>query len=253
MSLPGVTHAFSTREGGVSKGPWASLNLGRPYGPGPTDDGEAVEENRRRFAAAADYRPERLVEVSQVHGARCVRVTASDGAGPESSATEADALWTTEAGVPLGIRTADCAPVLIAAYAGETPIAVAAVHAGWRGACGGVVPETVRALIKDSPSAILKVAIGPTIGSEKFEVGDEVIAAAAASIGRPPRFSPGPRGRPLLDLPDLIRRQLLDAGVQGGNIDLLKHCTFSEADRFFSHRRDAGRTGRHLSVIQIEV
>lgn len=248
LALTGVRHAFSTREGGVSEGPWASLNLGRPVG----DDGdrpEAVEENRRRFAAAAGFEPDHFAEVSQVHGTALVEV--SGRWTRADAAVEADAVWTEQPGVAVAVRTADCAPVLLAAYRADRPVAVAAVHAGWRGACAGIVPAAVAALSGCGPAEHMRAAIGPTIGPDRFEVGEEVVEAAAKALGRPPKTTPGPRGRPLLDLPHLVEQQLLDAGLPPDHVDVLGLCTFNDP-RFFSHRRDAGRTGRHLSVIQME-
>ncbi len=246
-SLPGVRHGFSTRRGGVSLAPFAELNLGFSVG----DDPARVEANRTRFIAAGGFGP--LAEVHQVHGAT---VVSADSAG-----AEADALFCAGPGVAVAVRTADCAPVLLAAldHRGQ-PGAVAAVHAGWRGACSGVVEAAVGALVAAGfePSR-MRAAIGPAIGPERFEVGPEVVAAAELHLdgdAGPGRFSvglarPGPGGRPHLDLPELVRRCLLRAGLEPGNVDALGRCTASDPDLFFSHRRDGGRTGRHLAAIEL--
>lgn len=251
LLLEGVRHAFSTRTGGVSRGPYASLNLGRSVG----DDPAAVEENRRRFALAAGFDgPDRLAEVSQVHGAGVVRATSGPHASGALSKTEADGLWTDEPGLGVGVRTADCVPVLMVALDERgRAAAVAAIHAGWRGACAGVIAAAVEALGQGGhPADRLLAALGPAIGLSAFEVGDEVIEAASESLGgEAPRTVPGPRGRPHLDLPDLVRRHLHRAGVQSHNVQDLGLCTGSDPLQFFSHRRDGGLTGRHISAIQL--
>jgi hypothetical protein len=246
--LPGVRHAFSTREGGVSRGASASLNLGFAVG----DDPRAVEENRRRFAREAGFAgPEALVTVSQVHGPRVVWASSDDA--PLRSDVEADAVLTSHPGLAVAVGTADCAPVLLVARDGPTPVAVAAVHAGWRGACAGVVAAAVRALeARGARPEATTAAVGPTIGPDAFEVGEEVVIAAAGALSAgAPKTREGPRGRPLLDLPDLVRQLLVEAGLSADAIDVLGACTHSDPRRFFSHRRDRGRTGRHLSAVSL--
>ena len=235
-----VIHAFSTRAGGVSEGPWAELNLGATVG----DDPVAVAENRRRFRAALHLPP--LAEVSQIHGAGVVRARSED-----TRTLEADAVWTDRPGLAVGVRTADCAPILVAALdaVGEVR-AVAAIHAGWRGVAAGVVPDCVAALAADglAPDRMV-AAVGPCIGPEAFEVGAEVVEAVEAALAGPARTRPGPAGRPLLDLSDAVVRQLERAGLRPEWIDALGLCTHTDRERFFSHRRDHGRTGRHLAAI----
>lgn len=236
-----VSHGFSTRRGGVSLGAFAGLNLAKNVGDVP----EQVAENRRRFTEALGPKME-LAEVEQVHGAR---VWIVDQGGP--AGVEADAIVTQTAGVAAAVRTADCAPILIAAQDGS---AVAAVHAGWRGATLDIPGAAVEALLaKGARASALVAAIGPTIGLEAFEVGDEVISAAERTLGGPARLKTqrGPSGRWHLDLRDLVRCLLERSGIPPAQIEVVGGCTVQDSERYFSHRRDQGRTGRHLSAIAI--
>lgn len=234
-----VSHGFSTRLGGVSTGPYASLDLT----PG------APEANRRQFATAIGLDdPAAFVEVNQVHG-----TTVLDAEGARG--TDADGLITARAGVAVGVRTADCAPVLIAAVdARLAPIAVAAVHAGWRGATAGILRVAVEALLaKGAAPSRLFFAIGPAISKLHFEVGPEVVEAARASLdGDAPPVGTSPKNTPHLDLVELLVMQLERLGIERRQVDVAGACTFQDESRFYSHRRDRGVTGRHLSAIYIE-
>jgi len=227
----------STRAGGVSGGPWASLNLGQAAG----DDPAAVAENRRRVEAVlGGARP---VWLRQVHGTRVLRLSAAD---LSQAPPEADAAWTDQPGIACTVMVADCLPVLLAAPQGR---AVAAAHAGWRGLAGGVLEATVRALCEGASvePAALQAWLGPCIGPSAFEVGAEVHAAFAADAGHL-TYRPRPDGAPrwLADLPALAGARLRRAGltaVHGGG-----WCTVSDASRFFSYRRD-GVTGRLAAAV----
>jgi YfiH family protein len=243
LSRHGFVHGFSTREGGVSEGPFASLDLSHGLG----DDEAAVEENRARFFGRLGLAPARAFEASQVHGASIRIVTSVDEAAVVR-AEEADALAAFEPGLGVFVRTADCVPVLLAHPESG---AVAAVHAGWRGAVAGIVPKTLRILasrLATEPASWV-AAIGPHIRVGAFEIGDEV--AAAMEEAAPPgatvvsRDFPRPHG----DLTALVVAQLRELGLPAEAIDDVGGCTHDEPARFFSHRRDAGRTGRHLSGI----
>lgn len=238
----GVGAAMSTRGGGVSQAPWTSLNLGRLVG----DDPQAVAENRRRFVAALDGA--RPVWPRQVHGTAVLRLT---GQTPEFPATEADAVWTTEANIACLVGAADCMPVLVAAADGR---AVGAAHAGWRGLAAGVLEALLGALAQGAgvePGA-LHVWLGPCIGPAHFEVGAEVLVAFGAEPRHAPQsgfaFTPRPDGTPRwhADLPALAEARLRRAGVTA--VWRAEACTYAEADRFFSYRRD-GRTGRMFAAI----
>ena len=232
-----VQALMSTRAGGVSAAPFASLNLGRSAG----DALAAVDENRRRFAAAlGSARP---VWLSQVHGTAVLRLTGADVATPMAQA--ADAAITTEPGIACTVMVADCLPVLFAAPEG---CGVGAAHAGWRGLANGVLEATVAALCEAAACVPhqLQAWLGPCIGPRQFEVGADVLAA----FGGGPHFKARPRPdgvmRWLADLPGLARERLRGAGltqVSGGT-----WCTVEATSRFFSFRRD-GVTGRMAAAI----
>lgn len=235
---PGVRALMSTRQGGVSRPPYDGLNLGDHVG----DDAEAVRRNRERFVAALQAQP---VFLQQVHGTTVVRLGPDDlrRARPH----EADAAITTEPGIACTVMVADCLPVLFASADGR---AVGAAHAGWRGLCAGVLERTVRALCEAAgcEPAQLLAWLGPCIGADRFEVGDEVRQAFVAVQDRAgARFRPGAvAGKWWADLPGLARDRLAAAGVtavSGGH-----WCTVSDRSRFFSFRRD-GVTGRMAAAV----
>ena len=229
---PTTVQALSTtRWGGVSRPPYASLNLADHVGDGPAH----VAENRRRLSVLAGL-PAEPAWLEQVHGT--VVVTAESVLKPVA----ADAAFTRQPGRPCVVMTADCLPVLFCDRAGSV---VAAAHAGWRGLAGGVLGATVARLA--TPPENLLAWLGPAIGPQAFEVGDEVRAAfLALDAGNADGFQPSPTGRWLADLYVLARRQLQTLGVTaiyGGD-----GCTFSEPERFFSYRRE-NRTGRMATLI----
>jgi YfiH family protein len=211
--------AFSTRRGGVSSGPYESLNLGLLT----EDDGENVEENRRRLCAAAGTAPERLAMNRQVHQATVNRARAGE------RGKEGDGLWTDEPGLPMLKLTADCLPIALARTNG-TP-ALALLHAGRLGLLDGILAAGATALGRGRIAA----AVGPGIGPCCYEVGDDIAAAYRA------RFGPDAvRGRNL-DLWTVADRLLRESGVE--SVERFDVCTACN-DEFFSHRRDGGVTGR---------
>ncbi|HEV2110974.1 MAG TPA: peptidoglycan editing factor PgeF [Gammaproteobacteria bacterium] len=230
---PARVHAVSTtRDGGVSTGVYASLNLGQHVG----DEPAAVAENRRRLLAALGLADEpRWLE--QVHGKRVARLEGE--AVPEP----ADAAATDVSGEACVIMTADCLPVLFCDTSGTR---VAAAHAGWRGLAAGVLEASVRAM--DTVPGELLAWMGPAIGPKAYEVGEEVRRAFLAHDPRATAaFAPGKApGKWWCDLYMLARQRLEAAGVQrihGGG-----YCTYRERERFFSFRRD-GECGRMASLI----
>ncbi len=232
---------MTTREGGASEGPYASMNLGAAVGDSPG----SVVANRARFAAACAAAP---VYLRQVHGTRVVRVGAAD-ARAGSTLHEADAIVTTEPGVACAVQAADCLPVLLAAPEGR---AVGAAHAGWRGLAAGVVEATVAAVCDAAACrpAELQAWLGACIGPRRFEVGADVLDAFAAGPMpvATPAFKPFRSGKWLADLPALAAARLAAAGVlriEGGS-----WCTVEDASRFFSFRRD-GVTGRMAAAVWI--
>jgi YfiH family protein len=253
---PGGVRALSTwRNGGASTAPYASLNLGDHVG----DAAASVAENRQRLALAAGL-PSQPVWLRQVHGTTVVELDAIDdgatgikAAGPDAAAGvvaaagvgAADAAFTRRRGQVCAILTADCLPILLAADSGEV---IAAAHAGWRGLAGGVIEATVQALAV--PPAPLMAWLGPAIGPQHFEVGAEVREALLkGDLGAEAAFAANARGRYMADLGALARRRLAALGV--GRIYGGGRCTYAEADRYFSHRRD-GMTGRQATLIWLE-
>jgi polyphenol oxidase len=221
--LDGASAAFSTRLGGVSEPPFDSLNLGLLT----ADDGEAVGENRRRLAAALGFEPEQVAFARQVHGTRLVEQPHDGGL------VEADGHVVREAGTAALVFTADCLPVAVAG-----PKGMAMLHAGWRGLAGGILGAGAEAV--EATSA----AIGPGIGPCCYEVGEEVLESFAG-------LGEGVATGRMLDLPEAARRLLAAAGVE--RVESAGLCTYCEADLFYSHRRDQGRTGRQGGVGWVEV
>lgn len=245
--LTSVRHGFFCRDGGVSKGLFASLNCG--YGSG--DDKDNVTENRRRAMAQMDLEGDRLVTAYQVHSPDVVEVRSP---WAREDAPKADAMVTRERGLALGILTADCVPVLLAeAEAGV----VGAAHAGWKGALDGVLEATVAAMaaLGADPKRIV-AGIGPAISQRSYEVGPEF---PAPFLEQDPRnadfFCPGPReGHFHFDLKNYVARRLAAAGLS--IIQTLPCDTCAEDKRFFSYRRACHRKepdyGRGLSAIYLE-
>jgi YfiH family protein len=219
----------------VSAAPFDSLNSSLAVG----DDPAAVAINLARLEAAAGVEAGGLRFVKQVHGARVV------SAGEATADTEADAIWTDVAGTAVGVRTADCLPILIEDPQGR----VAAVHAGWRGVLSEIVARTIEQLVeRGARVGDLRVAIGPCIQRCCFEVDGDLPSRFEAAFGKDVIVSEPSSPKPHLDLPLAVRKTLDRLGVPGGHVVALPHCTQCDA-RFFSHRREHGITGRHLSFI----
>lgn len=240
--LGGAAAAFTTRLGGVSEAPYDSLNLGLLT----EDEADAVAANRLRLAAALGLAPERIVFGRQVHGAELSLPTDSeppfrgsfstDAVGFEprnpGAVREVDGHVVTERDLAALVFAADCLPVALAGPGG-----VAMLHCGWRGLAAGIVARGAAAV--DARAA----AIGPGIGPCCYEVGDEVLAAFAG-LGEG-----SARGR-MLDLPAVALALLREAGVE--RVESAGLCTACEPELFFSHRRDAGRTGRQAGLAWLE-
>jgi YfiH family protein len=237
-----VRALVTTRAGGVSLGPYASFNLGDHVG----DDPGAVAENRARLRRCLPAGP---VWLRQVHGAEVVEADTAEGV------PEADGAVARKPGTVCAVLTADCLPVLFCDQAGSV---VGAAHAGWRGLAGGVLEAVVRAI--GVPAGRLMAWLGPAIGPQAFEVGEEVRQVFVAQDPEAlkafaPHSVPGPQSSAcgtqkwLADIYLLARQRLGRAGVPqvyGGGF-----CTFTEAGRFYSYRRD-GATGRMASLIWLE-
>lgn len=227
--MDGATAAFSTRLGGVSEAPFDSLNLGIF-----TDDArDAVIENRSRLAAALGFAPGDVAIARQVHDAELVAHDApqapSPFAEPGCPIVEADGHVTAQPSLPLLIFVADCVPVALSGPGG-----VAMLHCGRRGLAAGIVGRGVEAV------GATEAAIGPAIGPCCYEVGEEVLSDFA-------EMGPGVVSGRMLDLPEATRQLLDKAGVE--RIESSDLCTSCEPELFFSHRRDAGRTGRQAGLV----
>ena len=244
LDTSAIRHGFFTREGGVSEGIFAALNCSLGSG----DDVAKVAENRRRALAQLGLGPDRLVTCYQVHSADVVVV---EQPWKHEDRPRADALVTRLKGVALGILTADCAPVL---FADEEAEVIAAAHAGWRGALGGVVQATVAAMEREGAArAQIKAVVGPCIGFASYEVGPEFPAPFLAQSSDNAKFFAA-AGRPRhhrFDLGGYVRAQLAAAGVT--QIDATGGDTAAEPARFFSYRRSclAGEKqfGHELSAV----
>jgi hypothetical protein len=231
-----VRAAVSLRVGGVSSGPYGSLNLAAHVGDRLAD----VAENRRRVREALTL-PEEPCWLSQVHGTRILQADAPAQREP----TEADGAVTHQPGRVLAVLVADCLPVLLARRDGS---AIAVAHAGWRGLAAGVLEAAVAAL-HSSPGELC-AWLGPAIGLDHFEVGEEVQAAfCAADPGAAEAFAPNARGRWQCDLPGLARRRLAAQGLT--EIHGEAPCTFSRPEHFYSYRREH-LTGRLAALLWIE-
>ena len=242
LAADGVAHGFTTRQGGESPAPFATLNLGRGVGDHP----DRVAANRRRALEALGGDPAGHVEAAQVHG----RTVAVVGRGQGGAKIEgSDALLTAEPGVTLAIHTADCVPILL--WDPRRGV-VGAAHAGWRGTAAGVAAAVVEAMTRTfgTDPANLRVALGPAIGPCHYEV-DAPVAEAFHSWPWADRvLRPGQPGHWWLDLAAANRLILMDVGVPAEQLWTSGLCTACEADLFFSYRRD-GVTGRMGAMIAL--
>ena len=245
-------HAFATRVGGVSESEHTSaLNLA--FGRGDSDG--TVIKNLRLFAEAVGFEAESVISLPQIHSDTVLTVGRSDGGEGyfRKSERACDGYVTRERGVTLGIKTADCVPILIEVRGTDgSVIAVAAIHSGWRGTAKAIVARGVEALTKagGEPCRIF-AAIGPCIGGSCYEV-DGDCAAALEKINRGRGcIRSGGNGKYFPDLAALNRLILTDCGLPEENIDLCGLCTHCEGGLFYSHRRQNGVRGTMLSVIRM--
>lgn len=249
IELPGGRALFTTRRGGVSVGPFRSLNLGLTVPgaagrPAPGDAPDAVAANRRALAARVGVAPERFAHGHQVHGRTVARVRAApdDAWGAARlGAAAADGQATALPDVAAVVLVADCLPIALACTpAGGGPGAVAMIHAGWRGLAAGVIEEGVAALRELGAGGPIAAAIGPGAGGCCYEVGEDVHAVFAA-------FGSDVRDGRRLDLKRVAARSLRAAGVdEVHDVGLCTLC--ADPELFFSHRREGGVTGRQAGV-----
>ena len=230
IDLPGARALFTTRRGGVSEGPYASLNLGLR-----TDDDPArISANREKIAQLVGIPPGRFAQGRQVHAGDVQRWSAPPDPGSEPQAADGQA--TSLGGIAAVVLVADCLPIALAARG-----TVAMLHAGWRGLADGIVEEGVRAVRELDGDGPLSAAIGPGAGRCCYEVGPEVHDAFAA-------HGPVVREGRRLDLKRVARHELEAAGVE--DVHDVALCTIcSDPTLFFSHRRDGGVTGRQAGIV----
>ncbi len=248
LSHPAITapHGFFTRRGGVSVGPYASLNASLSGG----DDVSHVTENRARVAAVLGVPADHLVGLHQVHGTDVITV---DAPWPAGAGPAADALVTATAGVAIGVITADCAPVL---FQDQHANIVGAAHAGWRGAAAGILEATAAAMAALGARHIVAV-VGPCIGAVSYEVGPDLYEAVAPTLPHGTEFfGPGRQSdRWQFDLAAYCIARLHAAGIQAAHA--LGVDTLADNERFFSHRRrtlsGGGPIGHQISAITLQI
>lgn len=245
-AIPGLRHAFFTREGGVSSGIYEGLNGGL----GSNDDAVRVAENRRRMAEQMGVAAGQFVTVHQVHSPDVVEAT---GPWPGDTRPRADAIVTRTEGLAIGVTTADCGPILFADPAARV---IGAAHAGWKGALTGVLESTIDAMEKlGADRGSIVTAIGPLIRQPSYEVGGEFVARFCdADAANAKYFIPSVRpGHSMFDLAAFIRMRLEKAGVL--MIDDIGVDTYAD-ERFYSYRRSVHRNepdyGRHVHAIVLE-
>lgn len=240
-----ATHAFCTRLGGVSEGPFSSLNTGFRAG----DREEDVHRNLTLIAESFSIPANRLVLMGQVHGDRILIL---DGNGPPPGSIPAcDGLITDRPGVALGIKTADCVPLL---FVDPVRRVIGVAHAGWRGTALRIASTMVDLLGQRFSSRVehLLVAVGPAIGVCCYQVDAPVYAAFSPHPGGERFFLPcREAGRWMLDLASANRIALIERGVPAGNIFSSGYCTACRQDIFFSHRASLGNTGRQINLLML--
>lgn len=245
MAPSGIRHGFFTREGGISEGIYQGLNVGL----GSHDDQDKVRENRRRVSAWFGLPLERLATAHQVHSPDVVVVSADyDGSRPH-----ADAQVTASPGIILGVLTADCGPIL---FADPENRVIGAAHAGWKGALGGILENTIDAMVAlGARRDRIHATLGPSISRANYEVGPEFVDRfIAVNPEFAAFFTPSSKpGHAMFDLPGLTVKRLTEAGVTADSLD---QCTYAAPQTFFSYRRTthAGEPdyGRQISAIAIK-
>jgi YfiH family protein len=244
--LPGIRHAFFTRDGGVSRGVYASLNGGT----GSNDAPANVADNRARMAAALGVARQNLITAHQIHSPT---VVTAERPWPPEERPRADAIVTRTPALAIGVSTADCGPVL---FADAQARVIGAAHAGWRGALTGVIEATVAAMERlGADRDRIVAAMGPMIRQQNYEVGPEFVERfQGADAANAAFFQPGERkGHALFDLAGYIAARLAAAGIR--RAEDVGRCTYADADRFFSYRRSVHRGeadyGRHINAIAL--
>lgn len=238
-----LKHGIFTRHGGVSAAPWDSLNLGGTVG----DDLKAVAENHRRMYQVLDLDSEKVCTVWQVHGADTVIATAP--APHRKWLNRADGMVTNQSQLPLTMRYADCVPIL---FFDPIKKVIGIAHAGWRGTLNGAQISVVETMIHafDCHPSDIQAGIGPSIGPDHYQVGEEVVAEVRQVLGSTEGIiKRAPDGSAYFNLWEANRHILRDAGIE--QIEIAEICTATHTDEFFSHRAEKGQTGRFGAVIAL--
>lgn len=244
LTLPGLSHGFFSRKGGVSPAPYNSLNAGQ----GSSDASKNVAENRARIAEALGATPGHLLSLWQIHSAEALIVDAPF----EGERPKADGLVTKTKGIALSALSADCGPVL---FADVDAGVIGSCHAGWRGALSGITDSTINAMESlGATRGNIRAVLGPCISQTAYEVGPEFrdsFVAEEESFDR--FFKQGPNGRPHFDLKRFVLMKLRRAGLT--QIDALPDCTYSQPEAYFSYRynthNDVSDYGRNISAIML--
>lgn len=245
--FPNLTAIFTTKNGGVSKGDFSTLNTGLHV----KDQGQDVINNRHIVAKNSGWELNKWIYADQVHGTRVVQVTSRHaGMGIESydrAVKAADGLWTFDRGIGLSLGFADCVPV----YFAEPETGYAGVaHAGWKGSVGNIGGEMIRQAEEAGVCADkVHVMIGPSIGECCYQVDQRVIDRIPAHLNKDRIYETLGEGQYRLNLQELNKQLIMAAGVKEQNIEMSGMCTSCHKDLFFSHRRDQGKTGRMSAVI----
>jgi purine-nucleoside/S-methyl-5'-thioadenosine phosphorylase / adenosine deaminase len=242
-----IVHAFVTRWGGISQGAFENLNFSFREG----DPADRVERNWETLSTAFEVPRRQFFVVNQVHEDRILLIDEEHPKPSDNQLLQYDAIVTDRPGLAIGIKTADCVPILVV-----DPVrrVIGAIHAGWKGTSLGIAAKAVDALADrylSKPSDLI-VALGPAIGSCCYQVDEAVFESMKGQSGRDSLFRPcREKGRWMFDLVLANRLQLEETGVLAGNIFTAGFCTACRGDFFFSHRREKGVTGRHLNFIMI--
>jgi polyphenol oxidase len=240
-TIDNISHGFFSRQGGTSPPPWRGLNIGWNIGDAPA----RVEENLARIRFQIGVTRRALFAPKQVHGDHVIEVSAQDSID-DIAEIEADAILTDDPGIGVGVRTADCVPILLASSDGHL---VGAIHAGWRGIVRGIIESTFhRVESKGYRPFDMRVAIGPCIGPSAFEVGPDVVEGLIAKGNHLEQFIRNGEGdRSFVDLKSVCANVMDGLGLR--NIDEVGGCTYSSTERYFSHRHCGGKTGRQMSCV----
>ena len=242
----GIRHAFFTRDGGVSGGIYASLN----GGVGSNDDASHVAENRARMARYLDVAPDNFLSAYQIHSPQ---VVVAEAPWTNDARPRADAIVTKTPGLAIGVSTADCGPLL---FADERARVIGAAHAGWRGAFGGVIENTIQAMEKlGADRSNIKASLGPLIRQSNYEVSQDFVDQFVRENESYSRFfaPAGRAGHATFDLPGFIAARIANSGITA--FEDLGLCTYADPDRFYSYRRSTHRAepdyGRHINAIAL--